>query len=278
MAATQSDMARPGSSGNASCLNTAVGRRLRKYCDTRSPTSPWPSRAARKRAPVASSSSMMIESWFFFRGLYGAYPFFDTPAYVATALLLRPPAASASASLSARPSIAELSLTTLSRLRCLRSGGARARPSAFPSSWGFFEPAPFGDSMYAPAASAWSEVRPFILGFSAAMLALAALSACYGVLESRGNVRRVDIRCALPWSAAKVGLVAQSSLPVFFPTAPPPPRKGLLRSLVFAPAPLTPPATRSGPRIRPPRPDSPCAAAPPSAASPSCPGTSSDPG
>lgn len=77
---------------------------------------------------------MMMESWFFFRGLYGAYPFLETPAYVEIALLLWPPAASASASLCARPSIMELSLTTLSRRRCLRSAGARARPSAFPSS------------------------------------------------------------------------------------------------------------------------------------------------
>mmetsp|Transcript_28903 Transcript_28903/g.42845 ORF Transcript_28903/g.42845 Transcript_28903/m.42845 type:complete len:273 (-) Transcript_28903:444-1262(-) len=72
IATTQAVMASPLCAGNFGWENSISGKRSRKYCDTWWPNSPWPSSTPTNSAPVLGSSVKIIESWFFFAGLYGA--------------------------------------------------------------------------------------------------------------------------------------------------------------------------------------------------------------
>mmetsp|Transcript_25392 Transcript_25392/g.47718 ORF Transcript_25392/g.47718 Transcript_25392/m.47718 type:complete len:334 (-) Transcript_25392:48-1049(-) len=87
-----------GSFAQLGWLNISLPSSFLKYWLTPSPASPWPSRTQRTRELVASWSAMMRLSWFFFLGLYGAWPFLDRPEYSVTAQRLSVPLSTVSSS------------------------------------------------------------------------------------------------------------------------------------------------------------------------------------
>mmetsp|Transcript_13327 Transcript_13327/g.42120 ORF Transcript_13327/g.42120 Transcript_13327/m.42120 type:complete len:318 (-) Transcript_13327:59-1012(-) len=85
--AMASSMARriPGRpSGQSGWPKTRWQKFFLKKSETTSPASPWPSRTRIACVRVATSSTSSSASWFFFRGLYGEYPFREVPQIRAT--------------------------------------------------------------------------------------------------------------------------------------------------------------------------------------------------